>query len=61
MLLIHHVLLFALKSVVGKYMDQFRGSVQQDAHEFLTFLMDWLHNDLKMQKEEHGKEVYYLL
>ncbi|XP_034244718.1 ubiquitin carboxyl-terminal hydrolase 8 isoform X2 [Thrips palmi] len=46
-----------LKAVVGKYMDQFRGSGQQDAHEFLTFLMDWLHNDLKIQKEELGKEL----
>lgn len=46
-----------LKAVVGKYMDQFRGSVQQDSHEFLTFLMDWLHNDLKIQKEELGKEL----
>ena len=41
-----------LKNVVGKHMDQFRGCGQQDAHEFLTFLMDWLHNDLMVRKEE---------
>ncbi|XP_026288605.1 ubiquitin carboxyl-terminal hydrolase 8 [Frankliniella occidentalis] len=45
------------KRVVGKHMDQFRGCGQQDAHEFLTFLMDWLHNDLKMLKEDHVKEI----
>lgn len=45
------------KGVVGKYMDRFRGCSQQDAHEFLTFLMDWLHNDLKLQKEHHLKEA----
>ncbi|KAK3925466.1 Ubiquitin carboxyl-terminal hydrolase 8 [Frankliniella fusca] len=45
------------KRVIGKHMEQFRGCGQQDAHEFLTFLMDWLHNDLKIVKEDGVKEV----
>ena len=47
-----------LQAVVGKYMEQFRGCGQQDAHEFLTFLMDWLHNDLMTQKEKVKPEVW---
>ena len=35
-----------LKSVVGQYRKQFQGCEQQDSHEFLTILMDWLHEDL---------------
>ena len=35
-----------LKSVVGQHRKQFQGYEQQDSHEFLTILMDWLHEDL---------------
>ncbi|XP_001359977.2 ubiquitin carboxyl-terminal hydrolase 8 isoform X1 [Drosophila pseudoobscura] len=36
-----------LRSVVGQYQNIFRGVDQQDSHEFLTILMDWLHSDLQ--------------
>ncbi|XP_076644083.1 uncharacterized protein LOC143354148 [Halictus rubicundus] len=36
-----------LKIVVGQYKLQFESYEQQDSHEFLTFLLDWMHNDLK--------------
>jgi ubiquitin carboxyl-terminal hydrolase 8 len=41
-----------LKRVVGKYRDSFSGYSQQDAHEFLLFLMEMLHNDVN---EVRGK------
>lgn len=52
-----HIIESGFQAVVGKYMDQFRGCGQQDAHEFLTFLMDWLHNDLRVQRDEICSEV----
>ncbi|XP_055902298.1 ubiquitin carboxyl-terminal hydrolase 8 [Eupeodes corollae] len=36
-----------LRYVVGQYQKIFRGIEQQDSHEFLTILMDWLHSDLQ--------------
>ncbi|XP_058821827.1 ubiquitin carboxyl-terminal hydrolase 8 isoform X2 [Topomyia yanbarensis] len=36
-----------LRYVVGQYERQFSGVEQQDSHEFLTILMDWLHSDLQ--------------
>ncbi|XP_034663563.1 ubiquitin carboxyl-terminal hydrolase 8 isoform X1 [Drosophila subobscura] len=36
-----------LRYVVGQYQRIFRGVDQQDSHEFLTILMDWLHSDLQ--------------
>lgn len=36
-----------LKITVGQYKLQFDSYEQQDSHEFLTFLLDWMHNDLK--------------
>ncbi|XP_030374961.1 ubiquitin carboxyl-terminal hydrolase 8 isoform X2 [Scaptodrosophila lebanonensis] len=36
-----------LRYVVGQYQKIFRGVDQQDSHEFLTILMDWLHSDLQ--------------
>lgn len=33
---------------VGYYKPEYATYEQQDSHEFLTFLMDWLHNDLNM-------------
>lgn len=32
---------------MGQYKLQFESYEQQDSHEFLTFLLDWMHNDLK--------------
>ncbi|PSN37265.1 hypothetical protein C0J52_17324 [Blattella germanica] len=46
-----------LKSVVGQHRKQFQGYEQQDSHEFLTILMDWLHEDLnKAPGESPSKE-----
>ncbi|XP_051157632.1 ubiquitin carboxyl-terminal hydrolase 8 [Leptopilina boulardi] len=36
-----------LKVVIGQYRLQFESFEQQDSHEFLTFLLEWMHNDLK--------------
>lgn len=36
-----------LKAIVGHYERNFKGHEQQDSHEFLTILMDWLHSDLQ--------------
>uniref|UniRef100_A0A034VW25 Ubiquitin carboxyl-terminal hydrolase n=1 Tax=Bactrocera dorsalis TaxID=27457 RepID=A0A034VW25_BACDO len=36
-----------LRYVMGQYQQIFRGIEQQDSHEFLTILMDWLHSDLQ--------------
>ncbi|XP_071553488.1 uncharacterized protein [Temnothorax nylanderi] len=38
-----------LKAAVGQYKLQFESYEQQDSHEFLTFLLDWMHNDLKKE------------
>ncbi|EFX64527.1 hypothetical protein DAPPUDRAFT_66136, partial [Daphnia pulex] len=35
-----------LKNAVGRYKSSFRGYEQQDSHEFLTILVDWLHEEL---------------
>ncbi|KAH8312312.1 hypothetical protein KR044_010162, partial [Drosophila immigrans] len=39
-----------LRYLVGQYQKTFRGVDQQDSHEFLTILMDWLHSDLQTIK-----------
>ncbi|KAK0091362.1 hypothetical protein PV326_003335, partial [Microctonus aethiopoides] len=36
-----------LKKTIGHYKLQFDSYEQQDSHEFLTFLLDWMHNDLR--------------
>ncbi|XP_012286740.1 uncharacterized protein LOC105703159 isoform X3 [Orussus abietinus] len=36
-----------LKNIIGQYKPQFEGYEQHDSHEFLTFLLNRLHNDLK--------------
>ena len=41
------VSLLALKSKVGEFHHQFFGSEQNDSHEFLTYLVAWLHEDLR--------------
>ncbi|XP_014219736.1 ubiquitin carboxyl-terminal hydrolase 8-like [Copidosoma floridanum] len=40
-----------LKVVVGHYKLQFKNHEQQDSHEFLTFLLEWMHNDLKKKSK----------
>lgn len=40
----------SLQVAVGQYKLQFESYEQQDSHEFLTFLLDWMHNDLKKVK-----------
>ena len=35
------------KDVIGEYNAEFNYSDQQDSHEFFTFLLDWVHNDIK--------------
>lgn len=42
-----------LKAIVGQYEKTFRGYDQQDSHEFLTILMDWLHSDLQFDNDHH--------
>lgn len=34
------------KNAVGRFKSSFRGYEQQDSHEFLTILVDWLHEEL---------------
>ena len=41
-----------LKRIVGKYRLAFAGYSQQDAHEFYSFLMDMLHNDVNEIKHK---------
>ncbi|KAI4479124.1 hypothetical protein M0804_011263 [Polistes exclamans] len=36
-----------LKAAIGQYKVQFNSYEQQDSHEFLTFLLDWMHSELK--------------
>ena len=42
-----------LKRVIGRYNEDFRGYDQQDAHELLSHLIEWLHDDLN---EIRGKK-----
>ena len=41
------VSLLALKGKVGEFHHQFSGSEQNDPHEFLMYLLAWLHKDLR--------------
>ncbi|XP_035723560.1 ubiquitin carboxyl-terminal hydrolase 8-like [Vespa mandarinia] len=36
-----------LKVAIGQYKLQFSSYEQQDSHEFLTFLLDWMHSELR--------------
>ncbi|XP_071451042.1 ubiquitin carboxyl-terminal hydrolase 8-like isoform X2 [Hetaerina americana] len=44
-----------LKGVVGMHKKAFAGHEQQDSHEFLTILMDWLHEDLNRASHRANK------
>ncbi|XP_058801187.1 ubiquitin carboxyl-terminal hydrolase 8-like isoform X2 [Phymastichus coffea] len=47
-----------LKVVVGQYKFQFESYDQQDSHEFLMFLLEWMHNDLKQKnKVSYNREL----
>ncbi|EDV93611.1 GH18183 [Drosophila grimshawi] len=46
-----------LRYVVGQYQKIFRGVDQQDSHEFLTILMDWLHSDLQTLNVPRQRDV----
>lgn len=46
-----------LRYVVGQYQKIFRGVDQQDSHEFLTILMDWLHSDLQTLRVPRQRDV----
>ncbi|XP_016941445.4 ubiquitin carboxyl-terminal hydrolase 8 isoform X1 [Drosophila suzukii] len=46
-----------LRYVVGQYQKIFRGVDQQDSHEFLTILMDWLHSDLQTLHVSRQREM----
>lgn len=39
-------MMVVLQYVVGKHNPDFAGTTQQDSHDFLTFLMDGLHEGL---------------
>lgn len=41
---------FAIQDTIGEYKDMFKQYDQQDSHEFLTILLDWLHDDLNQVK-----------
>ncbi|XP_075222573.1 ubiquitin carboxyl-terminal hydrolase 8-like isoform X2 [Lycorma delicatula] len=43
---IKHFSCYDLKTVLGRFRNSFKGTEQQDSHEFFTILMDWLHDDL---------------
>jgi len=38
------------KKAIGKFKESFRSNDQQDAHELLVYLMEWLHNDINEVK-----------
>jgi ubiquitin C-terminal hydrolase len=47
-----------VKHMVGRFAPQFSGYMQQDAHEFLRFLLDGLHEDLnRVQNKQPYREL----
>jgi len=47
-----------VKHMVGRFAPQFSGYMQQDAHEFLRFLLDGLHEDLnRVQSKQPYREL----
>ena len=47
-----YVSLRSLKYVVSSRNDQFQGYQQQDSHEFMSYLLDGLHEDLNRVREK---------
>ena len=43
-----------LKSRVGRYKSEFAGRDQQDSHEFLLSLLEWLHDDVNKVARPSG-------
>jgi len=43
---------YDFKRAIGKHSDMFRGSDQQDAHELLLILMEFLHQDVNSVREK---------
>ncbi len=43
---------YDLKRVIGRFNEMFRGSEQQDAHEFLQTLMSYLHSDVNEARDK---------
>jgi len=48
-----YVVPYPFKYTVGKLQQAYLGTQQQDAHEFLIFLLDALHEDLNQVRENH--------
>ena len=46
--------MWALKNMVGRFHEPFRGYNQHDSHEFLIKLMDWLHEDLNRATDKNS-------
>ncbi|XP_049885571.1 ubiquitin carboxyl-terminal hydrolase 8 isoform X3 [Pectinophora gossypiella] len=46
------------RAELGKHQRAFRGFEQQDSHEFLTILMDWLHLDLQITVKPPPKDTW---
>ncbi|KAK2579898.1 hypothetical protein KPH14_007578 [Odynerus spinipes] len=44
-----------LKAAIGQYKLQFSSYEQQDSHEFLTFLLDWMHSELRKKVKIQAK------
>jgi ubiquitin C-terminal hydrolase len=45
------------KKIVGKYKKEFAGRDQQDSHEFVSKLLEWLHGDVnRIQKPSKEPE-----
>lgn len=49
---VHLSLFFLLQELIGSRRDEFSGYAQQDAHEFTTFFLDGLHEDLNRIKSK---------
>ena len=46
-----------MKEIIGQLSKQFQGNEQQDSQEFLSFLLDGLHEDMNISaKSENNKE-----
>ena len=50
-----------MQNAVGKYKAPFRRSDQQDSHEFLTILVDWLHEEMNEVYFPPNSIIYYIM